>query len=473
MAHRFILIFGFCLAIGACLLADAAAAAPPRSGSASAARPLEGPLERIEMTDGARHEGLIESEDETSGTVAELQRSRHGTLHLVIHPLDRTKIALITRLEPAEHAQLRKRLEQYASRAQIEAGRMEDIALDKAKRDGKTVCRYRGKWFSLESTAEEATARLIVVRLEQVFTAYRQILTPHVAAARPLRLVVLNSTAEYKDRLRQLGIVIENAACFIPEQNLVVAGSELARFSAELEKVKRQHAQMQSELDRLEKDLPDRLAALSREIRARGVSTGATAKAIQTQRRELEGAVQKKRLELFHVDRDNERMLQEVTGRMFARLYHEAFHAYLENYVYPRASHDVPLWLNEGLAEVFESGLLETDSMRIGRRNDDALKTLKADLAGQQPLKLEQVLAAQQQAFLAGGDSSRYYAYAWGLAYYLAFEHQLLENTALDAYVQPAAKNMPPLERFEKLTGTPPDQFSEAWRKYMLRLPAY
>ena len=44
---------------------------------------------------------------------------------------------------------------------------------------------------------------------------------------------------------------------------------------------------------------------------------------------------------------------------MFRRLAHEAFHAYLETYVYPRQAYDVPRWLNEGLAQTFEAGLLE------------------------------------------------------------------------------------------------------------------
>ena len=44
---------------------------------------------------------------------------------------------------------------------------------------------------------------------------------------------------------------------------------------------------------------------------------------------------------------------------MFARAYHESFHAYLENYVYPHDHYDVPRWLNEGLAVMMEGGILD------------------------------------------------------------------------------------------------------------------
>ena len=66
----------------------------------------------------------------------------------------------------------------------------------------------------------------------------------------------------------------------------------------------------------------------------------------------------RKRLEISRCDRENVQLFDKVTRQMFTRLYHEAFHAYLENYVYPHDRYDVPLWLNEGLAVLLEGGLL-------------------------------------------------------------------------------------------------------------------
>ncbi len=160
---------------------------------------------------------------------------------------------------------------------------------------------------------------------------------------------------------------------------------------------------------------------------------------------------------------------------MFARIYHETFHAYLENYVFPHAKWKTPRWLNEGLAVMFESGVLEGDTLRVDAPNAAALKRLKADLSGPRPLGLERLLATDGAAFLQlhGSDaaaSDRLYAYAWGLAYYLVFQQRLLSNPALAEYVSPAAERLGPVPRFERLVGMTLGQFEPRWRAYVLAL---
>ncbi len=154
------------------------------------------------------------------------------------------------------------------------------------------------------------------------------------------------------------------------------------------------------------------------------------------------------------------------------RLYHEAFHAYLRNNVYPRQQYDVPPWLNEGLAVIFEGGLLEGNTLRVDAPNAVALKKLKADLAGPAPLDLEKLLAAGQGQFLlvAGvrpAAVDRYYVHAWGLAYYLTFEKHVLGSPALEKYLQPGNARLAPVPRFQQLVGMPLEQFEQVWRAYI------
>ena len=161
------------------------------------------------------------------------------------------------------------------------------------------------------------------------------------------------------------------------------------------------------------------------------------------------------------------------------RLYHEAFHAYLQNNVYPRQKYDVPPWLNEGLAVIFEGGLLEGNLLRVDAPNPDALKKLKADLAGPAPLELANLLAAGQGQFLlmAGvrpAAVDRYYVHAWGVAYYLTFEKHLLGSPALEKYLQSGNARLDPVQRFQQLIGMPLEQFEREWRTYIrgLQRPA-
>ena len=63
--------------------------------------------------------------------------------------------------------------------------------------------------------------------------------------------------------------------------------------------------------------------------------------------------------------------------------------------------YDVPRWLNEGLAQTFEAGLLEADTLRIDTPNLVALASLQSDLRGPQPLELTDLLNAGSETFLA------------------------------------------------------------------------
>ncbi len=172
--------------------------------------------------------------------------------------------------------------------------------------------------------------------------------------------------------------------------------------------------------------------------------------------------------------RRNVALLEEQSQRLFARLYHEAFHAYLENFVYPREDYDVPRWLNEGLAEVFEAGIVEGENLRVDAPLREALTRLKTDLRAS-PLPLEQVFSADHRAFLvahddSGAASARHYAYAWGLAYYLCFEKHILGSAELDRYVSRESTALAPARRFERLVGEPLGKFERRWRSYMLQL---
>ena len=46
-------------------------------------------------------------------------------------------------------------------------------------------------------------------------------------------------------------------------------------------------------------------------------------------------------VEIAQAQARNAELFHNATQQLFRSLYHEAFHAYLENYVYPQSSHDV------------------------------------------------------------------------------------------------------------------------------------
>ena len=67
-------------------------------------------------------------------------------------------------------------------------------ALEPLEAEGNRYHHYRGKWFTLDSTADEPTPGGVIVRMEQIFAAYQQTSPPRPAAGpRPLRILVFAS----------------------------------------------------------------------------------------------------------------------------------------------------------------------------------------------------------------------------------------------------------------------------------------
>ena len=243
----------------------------------------------------------------------------------------------------------------------------------------------------------------MIVRAEQLFAAYRQMLPPRTAPRQPLRLVVFGAMTDYETFLRRLGLTIQNRACFLESQNLVAVGSELSRMKSVLAKGTAQNDQLRQELRTLEMQLSERLrtvgaqAQTGRHVQERyGPAAGAgTPQVRRPDQAQPRG---------FGPQRPRDpRIFNENARQMLARLAHESFHAYLRNYVYPQ-EYAVPYWLNEGLAVMFEGGVLDGSVLRIDAPNPAALKALREDLQGEQPLELVKVLAAGQGEFVMTGD---------------------------------------------------------------------
>src|SRR5205085_9379515 len=114
------------------------------------------------------------------------------------------------------------------------------------------------------------------------------------------------------------------------------------------------------------------------------------------------------------VERENGAKFDRATGRLFALLYHESFHAYVTTFVYPPLPPDrvragagageLPRWLNEGLAQVFETAVVEAGELRADHADRERLARAKDWLKGKNGpglLPLTELLLADGQAFLA------------------------------------------------------------------------
>lgn len=465
-------------ALWGCILPSLALGQPPKDGGAAVASPKHGDgppdwqFESLKLKDGTVYTGLIQAERETEIEFAEIARPPGKAMFAVVRPVAPESIAETIRLEGDARTELLNRFRQLRNRARIEAGRIEDVTLREDVREGVLHWTADRFWFRLDSTAEASMTRRCVVRVEQMFRAYRQLLPPRTEQAGGLRLLLFGSLDEYRRFMRESGFRIPNPAFYSSAHNMIVAGSDLNSYAGRLAQVQARNREVRRQYRMLDAGFPDRLSGVLVEMRRRGYSEPEIEQEAKLRKAVWQRQYDAAMKEIDLAERQNEAKFAEVTEQMLTRLYHEAFHAYVENYVYPQRNGAMPRWLNEGLAQIFESGQLDADTLRIDAPDRERLGRLQADLTGGDSLAVADLLTAEENEFLAAHESDtaeRHYLYCWGLAYYMAFENSMLAGEAMDQYVA-NKENYGPTARFIRLVNMPLQKFDEQWQAAILRL---
>jgi len=431
------------------------------------------PMETVVRDDGRVFRGLIDSAENGWLRMVHVARPPGRPMHLVILPVERSRIARIERVSSEQREELRRRIDHFRRRASIEAGREAAIELRNVQRWGQPMKAHRNRWFTLVGTINPEVLRHVAVRTDQLFTALRQLLPPRNRSAEGPTLVVLRSSDEYRDVLARFDLVLDNPACYLRSENLVVLRSDLAGQETALIEIRRRHDRLQQQLDALQKSIAQQLDARRRQLQQQGYSRGTIRRLLLREQHHLEEPLAERREKLEQFERENRRAMDAVADQLLERLSHESLHAYIDAYVYPADRWRLPTWLAEGLATMFETAQLDGHTLRVDAPNPAALKTLQADLRSDDPVSVAEVIRSPADAFLGNDDTTvstgRRYAAAWGLVYYLAIDRALLEPDRLDRYLS-TDNTSPPIERFERLTGEPLNRFEPRWRAAMLRL---
>jgi hypothetical protein len=114
----------------------------------------------------------------------------------------------------------------------------------------------------------------------------------------------------------------------------------------------------------------------------------------------------------------------EGQGRSALRctLQHEAFHQFAFNSISP----DLPIWLNEGIAVLFEEGIWNGERFWLGQVSPRRLRQLHADMSARKLTDFKTFLSlsnAEWSARLAASadDGTTQYTQAWAMVHFLAF----------------------------------------------------
>jgi hypothetical protein len=386
--------------------------------------------------------------------------SRKAGSHTVVIPttLQMAEVDSLNLLEGKDREILSERLKALDPTGKGEAQRMASLEFKVVAwgKDGRTkALSFASTHFTLESNAPEDIVRRAAVQLEQIYAAYARFLPPRCDSGEPTVIRLAQSLADYQALLREQGRSLLNPAFYDTARNQILCGTELQQLGEQLERKRKDNQKLLEELKTKEAELQKIY---------QGKPPAAVLRPIQDARQQVDA-----------VNKQNDELFQAATRQLFRTLYHEAFHAYLANFVYPAAEADVPRWLNEGLAQVFESALIDAGELRVEQPDKARLNQAQASLRSNDLVPVADLLRAGPKQFvvLHASDqqtSDRYYLTSWGVAYYLTFERRLLGTRAMDEYVRALKRGTDPLEAFRGLVGQTPGDFEKDFRDYLMRL---
>jgi uncharacterized protein DUF1570 len=418
----------------------------------------------LKLKNGVVHKGLLlgESPSEVRFQIIRRLPGRPTVWLTVAFKTD--DVQTLEKLTDEQRAELKAKLGEIDPSPEAEARRADKIDLQVVDWNGtkKDGLRYESDYFTLVSDAPEEVVRRAAYRLENVYAAYARFLPPRYPGGARTVIQVYQTLDAYRKAVPG-GAGLQNPAFYDPSANRVVCGTDLKKLGDDL-------AQFRAEA----KPFLDELAKKEAEVRrlyGKKPELPRHLKPLREQRAQVEKAA-----------KANEAAFERATRQLFQTLYHEAFHAYVGNFVYPPAGKghpecpgELPRWLNEGMAQVFETALFEAGELRIGHADRNRLEKARDLLARKEFPALKDVLTAGRDVFVVNHAgkrpaADRMYVATWAVASYLMFDRRVLGTAALDEFVKAVCTGNDPVKAFEILVGQPLAEFESAFQSWLRRL---
>ncbi len=137
----------------------------------------------------------------------------------------------------------------------------------------------------------------------------------------------------------------------------------------------------------------------------------------------------------------------DVEGEFpFSLIYHEYVHALMQlNF------ENLPLWLNEGIAEFYAQAFFTNKEVTLGRPSSYHL----FNLSQQKLLPLEVLLAADRNSphYNEANKASVFYSQSWALTHFLFFDKAARDGQWLVQFLTKTANGVPPMEAAQQVFG--------------------
>jgi hypothetical protein len=444
----------------------------PLSGQAqSPAEPDPWKFDELILLNGSKFVGLVLDDTAENVRFRIVSRQPGRATVTLTNTFSKRDVASTRKLPEADRKRLADRLAELDPSGKAERARMMALDLQPADWNGVPGAgkRYDSDYFTLITAAPDEIARRAAVRLEQLSAALRLFLPPQTGSPRPTTILLAPDLIQYRKLIGKTVGPVLNPALYDPVANRIVCGCDLARLGTELTGTRLHHEGQLADIDRYEAEIKKLYKGQKGEL-------DRYLEIVRTQRMKVKAA-----------DAANEETFNKATGQLFAVLYHEAFHAYIGTFVYPpatreavvagRATGELPRWLNEGLAQVFETAILEAGELRVDHVDPSRLAKVQAHLkpSGKGLVPVPEILRAGSDSFLAAHADQRMaagraYLTSWAIAAHLLLEKRAIGGPAFTAYLKAVNSGVDPVKAFEAWVGTDAVGYEKELDSYLKKL---
>jgi hypothetical protein len=152
-------------------------------------------------------------------------------------------------------------------------------------------------------------------------------------------------------------------------------------------------------------------------------------------------------------------------------LQHEAFH----QFAFSAISHDLPIWLNEGLAQVFEEGIWTGRNFLLGQVPPRRIRQLQADIKNHTLVDFKTFLAITPEQWsqnLAADieKGATYYNQAWAMVHFLAESGHPEYVTLLSTYLKKLHNGEDPHAAFDQTFSSNIEGFQDRFADWAVAL---
>lgn len=411
----------------------------------------------VRLKSGVEFRGLILNETPSQLSFVTIERRQGRPTVFLPTSFAMSEIEKVTPLSKTERGQLSSRIDKLQNEPAERESRLKQLKLKSVEweKKGPEVLQYRSDCFVFESDAPDLIARRAAVRLEEIHAAFGRFITPRASDGKTTTIRLMRSCEEYKRQLRSQGRSFDNAGYYDPANRVIVCASDLERLGTDMVRVRKNHFDYTQDLERRETVLTKiyKGSELLRHIQP-----------IRDSRRDVEVCEKK-----------NEAIFAQCTRSIFALLAHEAFHAYVDTAADLPANTQLPRWLNEGLAQIFESAIVEGGELRLGHADPERLKRVKELTRQRKLIPLADVLLSRPEQFQNDhanrtGTAEQRYLTVWALTMYLTFDRQLVGGRDFNAYLTSLSQGKDPVDSFRIWFGNDLKSVERDWHQYLAEL---